>query len=522
LINLLGALVDMTADVSIKNYDGNEVLVNYGTVRKSGGTGTSTIYPILNNLSLVDAQTGTISINGGDSINSTGIFQSEAGATLVFPNNFTAYSGVQFTGVGTNIITGGTFTLNGLVTISNLTLVGATLAGTNGVIAGVLPWSSGSIGAGSTLTVATNGLLILAGINGNGYNLNGVLTNAGTVRLVSGNLQLQSGGTPGQGELINLLGALVDMTADVSIKNYDGNEVLVNYGTVRKSAGTGTSTINPIFNNTGTLDVQTGTVSLNGSYTLTGGTLNFGINSLTSHGTINLSGSPATLAGSVSANLNNGYVPATGNSFTVLTYGSYTGVFANTNLPAVAFWQTTYGPTSFTILVLSVNGLAFTIQPVGGVLTNIIMAPVVVQVENPSGNPIATNGVPVTLSLNSGSGILSGTLTQNTDPTGKATFNDLSFNHIGNKTLLASNPALAPATSAPFRIVSLFDVQWTGAGLQLGLYGTNSLGSTIIYASTNLMSWTPIYTNAATNGAIIFLDPASTNFSHRFYRTLQE
>jgi hypothetical protein len=243
---------------------------------------------------------------------------------------------------------------------------------------------------------------------------------------------------------------------------------------------------------------------------------------LANYGIINLSGSPAKLAGTLSANLNNGYVPATGNSFRVITYGSYTGVFASTILPNVALWQTNYSSTSFTISVTSISRLAFTTQPVGGVLTNKIMAPVVVQVENPFGNPVATNGVPVTLSPNSGSGTLNGTLTQNTDPTGKATFSDLSCNQIGNKTLLATASALSPATSASFRIVPLFDVQWTGTELQLGLYGTNSLGSTIIYASTNLTFWTPLYTNGPTNGPIIFLDPASINFPHRFYRYLQE
>jgi hypothetical protein len=291
---------------------------------------------------------------------------------------------------------------------------------------------------------------------------------------------------------------------------------------VRKSGGTGTSTIYPILNNLGLVDAQSGTVSLSGSYSLTNGTLNFGISSLASFGKISLSGSPAMLAGSVSANLNNGFVPATSNSFTVLTYNSYSGMFANTGFPSVAIWQTNYGPTSFTISVGGVKGLVFTTQPVGGVFTNKILAPVVVQVETSLGNPIATNGVSVTLSLNSGSGTLSGTLIQNTDPTGKATFSDLSFNLIGTKTLRASSPGWATATSAAFAIVPLIGTQWTGNGFVLSLNGTNSPLSTIISASTNLVSWTPIYTNAPTNGAIIFLDPASKTFPYRFYNILQK
>ena len=524
LVNLPGALLDLQANVNIDSCGGTELLVNSGTVRKSGGTGTSTIYPVLNNSGLVDAQTGTISINGGDTAGSTGVFQSAAGATVAFVNNFTAYSGVQFKGVGTNSITGGIFTLNGLVTISNLTLAASgTLAGTNGIIAGALTWTGGSIGVGSTLTVATNGMLVLAGVNGSDYSLLGILTNAGTVKLVSGNLQLLGGlcNAGAIGELINLPGALLDLQNNVNIDSCNVTELLVNQGTVRKSGGTGTSTIYPILNNLGLVDAQTGTVSLSGSYSLTNGTLNFGISSLASFGKISLSGSPAMLAGSVSANLNNGFVPATSNSFTVLTYNSYSGMFANTGFPSVAIWQTNYGPTSFTISVGGVNGLVFTTQPVGGVFTNKILAPVVLQVETSLGNPIATNGVSVTLSLNSGSGTLSGTLIQNTDPTGKATFSDLSFNLIGTKTLRASSPGWATATSAAFAIVPLIGAQWTSNGFVLSLNGSNSPLSTIVSASTNLVSWTPIYTNAPTNGAIIYLDPASKAFPFRFYNILQ-
>jgi hypothetical protein len=161
--------------------------------------------------------------------------------------------------------------------------------------------------------------------------------------------------------------------------------------------------------------------------------------------------------------------------------------------------------------------LAFTTQPVGGVRTNIIIAPVVVQLESGSGNPIATGGVPVTLSLNSGIGTMSGTLTQNTDANGKATFNDLSFGLVGTKTLRASSPQWATATSASFVIVPLIGTQWTVNGFVLTLNGTNEPNSIIISASTNLVTWTPIYTNAPTNGAIIFLDPDSKSFPYRFY-----
>jgi hypothetical protein len=241
---------------------------------------------------------------------------------------------------------------NGILDFGGGSLAGGGLLTVNGLI----NWTGGSIAASSTLTIATNGAVVLAGTNGTDYYLYGALTNAGTVRLVSGNLQLPGNCYGGPGQLVNLAGALVDITADVSINNCSGRGLLVNQGTVRKSGGTSTSTIYPTFNNFGTLDMQTGTVNLQGSYSLTGGTLNFGINSLNSYGTINLHGS-AALTGTVSANLNNGYVPIGNSVFPVLTYGSRTDIFTNTVLPLpdALLWQTNYHSSYFDLTVLNVR-----------------------------------------------------------------------------------------------------------------------------------------------------------------------
>ena len=249
--------------------------------------------------------------------------------------------------------------------------------------------------------------------------------------------------------------------------------------------------------------------------------LGLALSSLNNFGKISIAGN-ATLGGTVGVVWLGGYVPATNKSFTVLSYGSYTGIFTNLDLPAAALWATNYSATSFTVTVASINKLAFAMQPVSGRMTNAVLAPVVVQVQTPLGDPFATNGVPVTLSLDSGSGTLSGTLTQNTDPTGKATFSDLSIDQIGMKTLRASSPVQTPATSSAFKIVPLIEVQWTSGGFMLRLNGTNNYGPTIIYATTNLESWMPIYTNPPTTNAILFLDSDSTNFPYRFYRAVAQ
>ncbi|HEY1789093.1 MAG TPA: hypothetical protein VGJ73_13105, partial [Verrucomicrobiae bacterium] len=81
-----------------------------------------------------------------------------------------------------------TFTLNGMATIESngqFNLNGGTLAGTNTLV-GTINWTGGQIGNSANVTIATNGTLVLAGVNGSDYPLYGILTNAGTIDLDSG------------------------------------------------------------------------------------------------------------------------------------------------------------------------------------------------------------------------------------------------------------------------------------------------------------------------------------------------
>ena len=145
LINLPGGLVELTADVSIAADCGGE-FVNLGTLVKSGGTGTSTVEPAFINSGTVEANTGTISILGSANLN----------------------PGSLFMGTGQTALSSSTVTLNGSLTSSNLVLAGANLAG-NAVLNGVLTWTGGEILGNCALTVASNSVLVLAGVNGNDY-----------------------------------------------------------------------------------------------------------------------------------------------------------------------------------------------------------------------------------------------------------------------------------------------------------------------------------------------------------------
>ena len=102
--------------------------------------------------------------------------------------------------------------------------------------------------------------------------------------------------------------------------------------------------------------------------------------------------------------------------------------------------------------------LAFTTQPANAAPGATISA-VVVQAQDAGGQAAATNNVPITLTLTGGSGTLGGTLTQNTDATGKATFSNLSIDLAGaGKQLTAAasgiGAGLTNAVSSTFSIVA--------------------------------------------------------------------
>jgi hypothetical protein len=323
LVDEPDATLEIAGGVTIDNFgSGSEALINRGTLIVSGYPDLARVLVPFHNYGAVDGRVGKISFAGGGSLN----------------------PGSTFAGSGDYRFTDGTFNLNTTLTASFVTIDGATLAGTNGAIGGIWGLADGELGAaGSTLTIASNGWLVLAGTSGNYYNLRGALTNAGLLTLASGNFYVRGA------QVYNRPGATLQFSADSSIANLGAaNEVLFNQGIIRKSAGTGTSSITIALTNTGTLDAQLGTLSLSGAYDLTGGQLNFGIGSLTSFGRISLAGA-AALTGTVSANLNNGYVPVSGSAFPVLSYGSRSGSFSSLALPPSVAWQTAYGATVFTL-----------------------------------------------------------------------------------------------------------------------------------------------------------------------------
>src|ERR1019366_623994 len=127
--------------------------------------------------------------------------------------------------------------------ITNLTVAGINLVSTN-TVSGTMNWNGGNISG--ALTVAGGAVLTIAGTV--------VVTNTDHVRLWYSPPTYY-------GAIYNLAGGLFDIQNDqFYLYNAYGTEFFNNAGTLRKSAGSGTTVIYPIINNTGTVDAETGTL----------------------------------------------------------------------------------------------------------------------------------------------------------------------------------------------------------------------------------------------------------------------
>jgi len=154
---------------------------NSGIVRKSGGTGTASLgvagsYPVvLHNTGLIESLSGVLQLFGGGTL--AGQFNTVSGARVdLVGGTWTqlAAGAPTVTGAGSTRLTGGTIQLHDSIAnlllvggtvvllpdfqnggaITNLTMDGATLIGTN-TVTGTLRWRDGTVNG--ALTIASKG-----------------------------------------------------------------------------------------------------------------------------------------------------------------------------------------------------------------------------------------------------------------------------------------------------------------------------------------------------------------------------
>jgi alpha-tubulin suppressor-like RCC1 family protein len=87
---------------------------------------------------------------------------------------------------------------------------------------------------------------------------------------------------------------------------------------------------------------------------------------------------------------------------------------------------------------------------------------------------------------------------------------------IGSPTVLAVSAGSLVFDTSPDGL------QITNDGIHLRLLGTSGLGPVVIYASSDLLNWQPIYTNPPVIGPLEFDDAGITNQPVRFYRASED
>jgi RHS repeat-associated protein len=176
---------------------------------------------------------------------------------------------------GTLTLAGGTFDAAGSVAVAgSLALAGGMLSGTGGVtVAGTLDWTAGSMTGTGTTTIAAAGLAGLSGAETKA--LERSLVNLGRVEWAGNGpisfVDPNGGGT--SGTIRNELGAMFEAQTSAALGDSGYPSVtarFTNLGTFRKTTDSSRLPVGVAFDNDGLVEVQAGTLALDGGGVSTG------------------------------------------------------------------------------------------------------------------------------------------------------------------------------------------------------------------------------------------------------------
>ena len=262
LVNQATGIYDFASDAGIT---GGGVVTNKGTLRKSAGTGVTTVTAILNmDHGVVEALSGWLNLGGA------GLWQqvtlNAAAGAILEASGGPAITGV-FTGSGA-----GKFEFSGGFVPCDAGIAGATATLNFPTelafwVGGEMGTTAGSPALGNTIPVTNAGYLTIAG-SGSKSIRNNTLINTGTlIDAGSGDLVLNGMGDGAASTIDNRAGATFEMRGDfriVQTQTNPGN--ILNAGSFLKTAGTGAAQVGEHFTNlpTGLLKVQSGQLQLQG------------------------------------------------------------------------------------------------------------------------------------------------------------------------------------------------------------------------------------------------------------------
>jgi len=271
-----GGTVDVQGNGNLFATAGSS-LNNQGLIKKTGGSSTYTIHaPITNSgAGTIDSQTGggsSISIDAGGSFTGGTLKAGTAGANLDFSGGTSMLAGAALSGPGSIRITnsGATVQVNTptAAPVDFEQLDGTLLANSVFTVpnAAVYFWSAGGIGGAGGVTVANGGLLAFDTTTSQ------VSLTSTTLNILSGGTARWSGGSNPMGLTLSSIanGGLFDIQANGTFLTGGPGCTITNTGTFQRSVTGGIMFIDPPTANSGTFDVQTGTVKFSSNLTNTG------------------------------------------------------------------------------------------------------------------------------------------------------------------------------------------------------------------------------------------------------------
>ena len=266
-------------------------------------------------------------IHGGGTIGPHFTFTNSG--TLNVPKGDTLFITALFTNFNGSTVTGGTYIVSGTLEFTNASIVtnsaNITLSGTSAQIV-----NQSSVNALTGLYMNNKGASFTV-TSGNAFttpgNLSGVFTNAGTLKVGAGSSFRVSPTPPTVGDYTQSGGTTtVDGTLNVPSVTIDAGSLLGKGSLTGSVTSSGLVTPGDSATKPGILSPNTYTQKSTGSLNIDIGGTTVG----TQYGQLAVTNG-ASLKGTLNIKLVNGFVPAIGNTFTILTASAVSGTFATVN-----------------------------------------------------------------------------------------------------------------------------------------------------------------------------------------------
>jgi uncharacterized repeat protein (TIGR01451 family) len=514
-LNNIGTFTIQT-DQGISSSGAGNLFVNGGTLEKTSGSGTSSIFTPFQNAGSVTASTGTLSFNGAGT--HTGSFLATSPGTIRFGGGTNSSSAGSYSGTGDFVFASGNITLSGTTTYSATTtdIVGATVVMNVNADTVALHQQGGYLGGSGTFTI-TGAATWNGGIWGEPSNPGGItIIDPGVVVAISG---ANSYTYLGYGRTLNNSGDIVytaptyylsfyqggvlnnggtfDVQTNQGLQVSGGSNQFVNTGTFQKSAGAATSTFAVPFSNSGAVNALAGVSAFNGGYTQTAGTLTLNGGNVSSTTPFAIQGGVVTGSGTITGALSNGGAMRPGLSPGTITI---TGNYTQTATGALDIEIAGVGSAD----LLAVTGTAtlngtLNVQNIGGYTP-----------ANGAGFQIVTHGTRVgDFATKTGLAYVGGAYTYNLN----ATDITLTAGSTADVTVSKTAPATVAINQAFNYTIVVSNISGTDAATNVTLTDNLASAGVVLNSVTPAAGWTCTGTTTVTCTASLLTASASETFT---------